>query len=73
MSFAVCETPEGRRLRIFRIDRGLRQSDLAAVIGKSQSWVSLVETGRLLAQPEDIVKINSALVAARRHTSLNER
>jgi len=37
--------PLGRRLKILRIARGLRQRDLAASAGLSISVVSMIETG----------------------------
>ncbi len=48
-------------LKAFRILYGLKQEELARIVGRSQSWVSLVEGGRLLPQRNEAEKIARAL------------
>ena len=43
----------GEKLKALRLTQGLTQSTLATKIGKSASWVKLVETGRRNITPED--------------------
>ncbi len=48
-------------LKAFRILYGLKQEELARIVGRSQSWVSLVEGGRLLPQRNEAEKIAKVL------------
>ena len=41
--------------------RGIKQEDLAVQIGRSQSWISLLENGKVQPNEFDIVRIASAL------------
>jgi transcriptional regulator with XRE-family HTH domain len=41
--------------------RGLKQKDLALQIGRSQSWISLLENGKIQANEFDVERIASAL------------
>lgn len=43
----------GDKLKSLRVTRGMTQATLAAKIGKSTSWVKLVETGRRNITPDD--------------------
>ncbi len=55
------ELIELRLLKALRVLRGMKQDDLAAAVGRSQTWVSFVETGRILPAPEQTRKIAQAL------------
>ena len=48
-------------LKAFRILYGLKQEELARIVGRSQPWISLVEGGKLLPQREEAKKIARAL------------
>ena len=48
-------------LKITRVIHGLKQEDLAQQIGRSQSWLSRVESGKLLPQRAEAEKIAEAL------------
>lgn len=37
----------GRKVKLDRIKRGLKQRDLAAMIGVTQNYLSLIECGRV--------------------------
>ena len=50
-----------RRLKSMRVLHGLKQSELAKAISRSQAWVSLVETGKLIPQPEQLRQIRKIL------------
>jgi DNA-binding transcriptional regulator YiaG len=43
----------GEKLKTLRLTRGMTQATLATKIGKSTSWVKLVETGRRNITPDD--------------------
>lgn len=51
----------GEKLKALRLTRGMTQKNLAAKIGKSTSWVKLVETGRRNITPDDQVLLQSIL------------
>ncbi|MDX2241695.1 MAG: helix-turn-helix transcriptional regulator [Leptolyngbyaceae cyanobacterium bins.302] len=53
----------GEKLKALRLTRGMTQSVLAAKIGKSTSWVKLVETGRRSITPEDQTLLLTVLQA----------
>jgi|WetSurMetagenome_2_1015567.scaffolds.fasta_scaffold1106696_2 DNA-binding XRE family transcriptional regulator len=55
-----------RRLKSIRVLYGLKQSELAAHIGRSQTRLSFVESGKLLPQPEEARKIAEILKAYER-------
>jgi len=46
----------GRLFRTVRIQRGLRQRDIAAVVGCSQRWIAEIELGRFDAMPVGTVR-----------------
>ena len=48
-------------LKAFRILYGLKQEELARIVGRSQPWLSLVEGGKLLPQEDEAEKIAKAL------------
>lgn len=41
----VTEGPIGERIRMYRRRRGLKQAELAGLVGRSESWLSQVERG----------------------------
>lgn len=53
----------GRFIQEKRLARGMRSESLASAIGRSQSWVSRVETGMMktLPEPEALAAIAKAL------------
>ncbi len=51
----------GRTLKFYRALRGLRQADLAKVVGKDRSHISRIETGRIVPGPLEAQKIADAL------------
>jgi transcriptional regulator with XRE-family HTH domain len=51
----------GRQIRRYRDTAGLRQRELADLLGYSEPWMSALETGRLLPKPEQIAAIEEAL------------
>jgi DNA-binding XRE family transcriptional regulator len=53
------EIESGEHLKQLRIAKGLNQTDLAERIGRSLSWIKMVETGKRKIQPQD----HSALLA----------
>jgi len=48
-------------LKALRVLHGLRQKDLAYKVGRSRSWMSLVESGKLEPQREEAEKIADIL------------
>lgn len=50
---SLSKIESGEQLRALRLTRGLTQSALAERLGKSTSWVKLVETGRRNITPQD--------------------
>jgi len=48
-------------LKAVRVLHGLRQKDLAYKVGRSRSWLSLVENGKLEPQREEAEKIAKVL------------
>jgi transcriptional regulator with XRE-family HTH domain len=53
--------PLGRRLKVLRVARGLRQRDLAASTGLSSSIVSMIETGDRPPRDSELHAILKAL------------
>ena len=51
----------GRQIRRYRDTAGLRQRELADLLGYSEPWMSALETWRLLPKPEQIAAIEEAL------------
>jgi len=52
----------GNRLfKAVRVFRGLTQCELARTIGRSQPWLSQVESGKRLPQPEEARKLAEIL------------
>ena len=51
----------GEQLKQMRIAKGLSQSGLASKIGRSASWVKMVETGKRNIQPQDHATLLSVL------------
>lgn len=51
----------GRQIRRYRDSSGLRQRELADLLGYSEPWMSALETGRLLPKPEQVAAIEEAL------------
>jgi len=49
----VKKIESGEQLKQMRIAKGISQSDLASRIGRSASWVKMVETGKRKIQPQD--------------------
>ena len=52
------EQTMGRRLRVFRAERGLSQTDLADQIGTTQKTVTSWETGKALIPTRFLLKIS---------------
>ena len=48
-------------LKGLRVLHGLRQKDLAYKVGRSRSWMSLVESGKLEPQREEAERIAKVL------------
>lgn len=55
------ENSIGNFIRLFRTLRDLPQYKLASTIGKSQSWVCLVEKGYLVPSYDELEKIAKCL------------
>lgn len=51
----------GRQIRRYRDAAGLRQRELADLLGYSEPWMSALETGRLLPKPDQIAAMEQAL------------
>ncbi|GAA4627753.1 helix-turn-helix transcriptional regulator [Actinoallomurus vinaceus] len=51
----------GRQIRRYRDAAGLRQRELADLLGYSEPWMSALETGRLLPKADQIAAIEEAL------------
>jgi len=51
------ESSFGARVRAARIERGLRQAQLASALGCSPSHISNVENGYILASAEEAARI----------------
>ncbi|MBD1996223.1 helix-turn-helix transcriptional regulator [Leptolyngbya sp. FACHB-541] len=49
----IREIQSGEHLKQLRISKGLSQADLAGKIGRSLSWIKMVETGKRKIQPQD--------------------
>lgn len=52
-SKTINQIDSGEKLKALRLTKGMTQSTLAAKLGKSTSWVKLVETGRRNITPDD--------------------
>ncbi len=50
-----------RMIRTRRLELGMKQSELAERLGKSQKYISTVESGIRTAQPSDLKKLKSVL------------
>jgi len=50
-----------RNLKFWRQNRNLSQQNLAAIIGRSQAWISDVERGATPTNPGDVQRIAEAL------------
>ena len=48
-------------LRKLREQRGLTQSDVAHVLGRTQVWISMVELGKIRPSAEVIERIRAAI------------
>jgi DNA-binding transcriptional regulator YiaG len=57
----VHEIQSGEHLKQLRITKGLSQAELAEKIGRSLSWIKMVETGKRKIQPQDHGAILSIL------------
>lgn len=62
----VASRREAERLRKAREDAGLRQRDLAALLGKSLVWVGDRETGKTLLTADEVTRIEQAIASAMR-------
>ncbi|MCO6005202.1 helix-turn-helix transcriptional regulator [Actinoallomurus purpureus] len=51
----------GRQIRRYRDAAGLRQRELAELLGYSEPWLSALETGRLLPKADQVAVIEGAL------------
>ena len=60
---------EGLKVKIARIRAGIRQYELAARLGITQSKLSEIETGRREASPELIARILEAIEEGESATS----
>jgi DNA-binding XRE family transcriptional regulator len=56
---AIAAIQSGEQLKQMRITKGLSQVELAAKIGRSPSWIKMVESGKRKIQPQD----HEALIA----------
>lgn len=54
-----------KEIYLFRILSGKNQAELAAMLGRSQAWVSRVETGNLPLTAPERVRIIRALSGGR--------
>jgi len=61
ISKQVTEIHSGEQLKQLRITKGWSQSHLAEKIGRSLSWVKMVETGKRKIQAQDQASIRTAL------------
>jgi ribosome-binding protein aMBF1 (putative translation factor) len=52
---------EHQKIKAARALCDLKQSQLAKTVGRSQAWISLVETGRLIPKEEQKRKIEELL------------
>ena len=50
-----------QRIRLFRRLANLSQRDIAAALGRSQGWMSLVECGYRELTPQELTALASAL------------
>ena len=50
-----------RQLKAARALSGLRQVDVAQAVNRTQAWMSLIETGRLLPSRQKAIEIARAL------------
>ena len=50
----------GERVRAARVELGVTQAQLAAALGRTQSWVAEVESGRTVCQPYVIAALAAA-------------
>jgi ribosome-binding protein aMBF1 (putative translation factor) len=57
---------EAERLRKAREDAGLRQRDLAALLGTGQMWVGFRETGKTLLTADEVTRIEQAIASVTR-------
>ncbi len=55
------EKPSFHLLPALRVGRGLSQEQLAAMMNRSQSWLSRVEAGRLIPSRQQTIDIARAL------------
>jgi len=51
----------GKRIKVLRIARGIRQLDLARQSGVQRTYIALIETGELLPTHEQLARIKAAL------------
>ncbi|MEP0919749.1 helix-turn-helix domain-containing protein, partial [Leptolyngbya sp. DQ-M1] len=63
-SNSAAKIESGEQLKSLRLTRGMTQSVLATKLGKSTSWVKLVETGRRNITPDDQQRLQEILQSA---------
>lgn len=51
----------GQKVRQYRVDRGINQTEVAIAIGRSQSWYSMFENDRVTTERETTEKIFKAI------------
>jgi transcriptional regulator with XRE-family HTH domain len=61
------------KIKIARLERGLRQWDVARQVGISESYLSKIETGRVKPDPNLLEKIAIALDVPVRQISEDEK
>jgi transcriptional regulator with XRE-family HTH domain len=57
----ISDIPTGAMLRALRGLSELTQKELGDLVGRSQQWISLVESDRLLPQQREAQKMNAVL------------
>jgi transcriptional regulator with XRE-family HTH domain len=50
-----------RKLKAARVLYGFKQSELAKAVGRSQAWLSLVESGKIIPQNTEYCKLEHIL------------
>lgn len=50
-----------QKVRQYRVDRGVNQTEVAVTVGRSQSWYSMFENGLVTPGPETVEKIFKAI------------
>ena len=52
---------ESRLIAALRVLRGMTQRQLATDVGRSQTWVSFVESGKVIPRDKELQKLKTVL------------